>query len=328
MSEQNENLKRAARWLSGNASEGESQFFSHSNNEELRFLQEIWKLTGKLSAPAPSAKLWQKLAKEIHQDESSARRLAFSKKARPNFSRAVYRPLQMAAVLVIILLAGWFVPRQFFSANVVITKNGERRIIELADGSRVEMNAASRLSYPKNFLKKREITLVGEGYFSVQPGPAPFIVKTENSRVEVLGTAFNVRARDNTTTVAVAKGRVSLADRQRREVTLQPGEISRVETGQPPTSPEAANLDGLLAWREGRLEFLRTPLNLVIAELERQFDVNIQLANPDSTGLTLTAAFEIAQPITEVLTAICLTFNWEFSQSKNVYMIENHTKLK
>jgi ferric-dicitrate binding protein FerR (iron transport regulator) len=323
MSEQNEYLKRAARWLSGNASEEESQFFSHSNNEELRSFQEIWEWTGKLSAPAPSAKLWPKLAEEIAQDEASARRVDFSKKARPDFSKAVYWPLRMAAALFIILLAGWFVKERFLAANVVITQNGQRQLIELADGSRVEMNAASRLRYSKNFLKKREFALVGEAYFSVEPGAAPFIVKTENSRVEVLGTEFNVRARDNTTTVAVASGKVTLADKKHRDVILQSGEMSRVEEGHSPTPPEAANLDEFFAWRQGRLEFQRTPLHLVLAELERQFDVNIQLAHPDSTGLTLTAAFEIEQPITEVLTALCLTFNWEFYQSQNIYIIDN-----
>ncbi len=323
MSEQNEYLNRAARWLSGNASKEESQFFSQSSSEELRSFQEIWKLTGKLSAPAPSAKLWPKLAEEIAQDKASARRFNFPEKARPDFSKAVYWPLRMAAALFIILLAGWFVKERFLATNVVITQNGLRQTVELPDGSRVEMNAASRLRYRKNFLKKREIALVGEAYFSVEPGAAPFFVETENSRVAVLGTEFNVRARDNTTTVVVAKGSVSFADIQRRDVRLQSGEMSWVQTGQPPTPPQAANLDRVLAWRQGRLEFQRTPLNLVMAEIERQFDVNIQLAHPDSTGLTLTAAFEITQPITEVLTAICLTFNWEFYQAKNVYIIDN-----
>jgi len=326
MPEQNKYLNWVARWLSGNASEEESRSAPNANTEELRSYQQVWQLTGKVSSPSPSKKLWQKIADEIREDEtpSSARRLSLSKKTAPNFSKTVYWALRIAAVLFVVLLGGWLVKAKYFPTNVALTQNREHRTIVLADGSRVEMNAASRISYSTDYSKtNREITLAGEAFFTVTAGSAPFVVKTKNSDVKVLGTAFNVRSRDNTTTVAVERGKVSLANNENREVILQKGQMSRVEMGQPPTVPEAANLDGLLAWRAGRLEFQRTSLHEVLSELQRQFGVSIRFSNPNVAGLTLTASFQTDQPIKDVLTAICLTFNWEFHQSNNVYIIEN-----
>jgi ferric-dicitrate binding protein FerR (iron transport regulator) len=116
---------------------------------------------------------------------------------------------------------------------------------------------------------------------------------------------------------------VSLANRDNREVVLQKGQMSRVEINEPPTKPESVNLDHFLAWRSGRIEFQRTPLRAVVDELQRQFDLSIQLANPDSAELTLTASFQISQPLPEVLSAIGLTFGWDFHKSNGVFIIEN-----
>ena len=233
--------------------------------------------------------------------------------------------MRIAAVLLITTLSFWAVQNYFFGEVVVETKNGERRTTLLPDGSQVELNAATRLQYAKDFQGVRNVDLDGEAFFQVQPGSEPFVVNADGAKVRVLGTSFDVQSRDHTIAVAVASGRVSLANNENREVILQKGEMSRVEMSQPPSAPERVNLDEFLAWREGRLEFLRTPINVVMAELQRQFDVTIKLAHPGLGKVTLTASFHADQSIQEVLTAICLTFDWEFRETQNVFMIENRS---
>jgi len=74
-------------------------------------------------------------------------------------------------------------------------------------------------------------------------------------------------------------------------------------------------LDVILAWRSGRLAFDRTSVRDVLDELTRTYDVAFKLRNIDTTNLTLTASFEKGESITDVLSAVCLTFDWEFRQT-------------
>jgi len=314
-----------AKVLSKNSSAEESCQIDFSA-QEFRDLQNVWEWSDRIKAPNPSAESWEKLYQRMQAEESKqATILKLPTPAATPLSRVAYWAVRIAAVLLITTLSFWAVQNYFFGEVVVETKNGERRTTLLPDGSQVELNAATRLQYAKDFQGVRNVDLAGEAFFQVQPGSEPFVVNADGAKVRVLGTSFDVQSRDHTIAVAVASGRVSLANNENREVILQKGEMSRVEMSQPPSAPERVNLDEFLAWREGRLEFLRTPINVVMAELQRQFDVTIKLAHPGLGKVTLTASFHADQSIQEVLTAICLTFDWKFRESKDVFIIENRS---
>ena len=93
----------------------------------------------------------------------------------------------------------WTVQLSDFGATTVISGT-ELQLVTLPDGSLVELNAGSRLTYSNT---SRKVELQGEAFFQVQKDEVQFVVSTGISKVVVLGTAFNVRSHDDRVTVAV-----------------------------------------------------------------------------------------------------------------------------
>lgn len=155
--------------------------------------------------------------------------------------------------------------------------------LDLPDGSHVELNSGSQLSYRRFWLGRRQVQLEGEAFFTVVSADAPFVVNTFNATVEVIGTRFNVRAwREDLwpeTVVVLESGEVVLAAQTmpERVVRLKPGQMSHVPAQAAlPGQPVSASLQQLLAWRQGGFAFNNQPLGNILAELERRFGVAVE----------------------------------------------------
>ncbi|MFA5713210.1 MAG: FecR family protein [Bacteroidales bacterium] len=97
------------------------------------------------------------------------------------------------------------------SYNSVTTPTGERALMVLPDGSKVYLTSNSYLKYPSTFSEdKREVSLVGRGYFEVSKSEVPFIVNTSNLEIEVLGTTFDVESRNKNENVILVEGSVKV----------------------------------------------------------------------------------------------------------------------
>ena len=166
------------------------------------------------------------------------------------------------------------------SRNQVITAAGERRSVTLPDGSRVMVNAMSRLSIDYSS-RERTIRLTsGEAVFDVAHDVRrPFIVQTPTTNIRALGTEFNVDQRhDGTALVSVIEGRVQVTTRSGDAevegiitpniINLGAGEEAQVSRQriQKRAHPDVSKT---LGWREGRLYFDNTPLEEVAAEFNR-----------------------------------------------------------
>lgn len=193
------------------------------------------------------------------------------------------------------------------------TRRAQRATIQLADGSRVILAAESRLVIPADFGERtRTVRLEGKGYFVVRPDrDRPFRVEAEQVVTEVLGTSFLVRSagEGSGAEVLVEEGKVAVR---------APG--SGLEDGVALERGEAAELDGAgrievrrrvdvasrLAWTEGRLVFQLTPLSAVREELQRWYDIEIEL--PDSAlgavGVTATFDNEPLEPVLQRLSRL------------------------
>lgn len=163
---------------------------------------------------------------------------------------------------------------------------GETRSVALSDGSMVELNSGSTLSYARwtrgDSPRARRVRLIGEAFFEVAPGAAAFQVQTLNAEVTVLGTRFNVRARDELgggTEVVVASGRVRLAAPGiETGVELEGGESSMLSLGSTePSPPSATALDPILSWRTRGFAAVDRPLGSILSELERRFDTRLEV---------------------------------------------------
>lgn len=197
------------------------------------------------------------------------------------------RWLAAAAVVAVLFSAGvayWLQPVR------IVAPNGSKRIVDLPDGSRVELNSGSVLAYARGF-DERIVELEGEAFFEVEPDAArPFVVATFNANTTVLGTSFNVRARRDdvapATSVVVATGRVRLAPREQPDtgIVLMPGSTSSLAAGeQRPSAPDSVVVSRALAWRSGGFQFSNQPLGMLFAEVERRFDVTIQASEQIAT---------------------------------------------
>lgn len=202
--------------------------------------------------------------------------------------------------------------------RVIATDAGERTRIQLADGSTVHLNAESRLTVSPSFNDERRVVrLQGEGYFDVSPGGA-FVVKVRDTQVQVLGTAFNVRAysSDNHVSVVVAEGTVGVdaTEDDRAQKMLQSRQQALVSsTGQVQVTSDVT-LAHHLGWRNGRLVFRSTPLRTVIRTLERQYGVKGWLLDDELADRQLTAAFD-DKSLDQVLDVVALSLEIGYRRS-------------
>ncbi|TWI81008.1 FecR family protein [Chitinophaga japonensis] len=162
--------------------------------------------------------------------------------------------------------------------NTLSTPRGGQFRIVLPDGSKVWLNAASSLRFPTAFSgKAREVQLTGEAYFEIAKDPAmPFEVKVNDMAVQVLGTHFNVMAYPDEhsirTTLLEGAVRVQHAG---EHIRLQPGEQAQLSSAGKMTVNKSVDIEGVMAWKNGYFNFDREPLEGVIRQIGRWYDVEI-----------------------------------------------------
>lgn len=187
------------------------------------------------------------------------------------------------------------------------TISAERSSIELPDGSFVEVNANSTLTYSSEW--DRRVNLTGEAFFEVTKG-STFEVITPTGKVTVLGTSFNVFARNGELEVACKTGKVqvSIPDKAFTE-NISPGEAVLFKSD---TVKKVSYLPNLIGkWNQGEFYFNEKELTDVIDELQRQFDIDIKVTdsiNQKFTGFFTTSDLETA------LEMVCLPLDLSFEK--------------
>jgi ferric-dicitrate binding protein FerR (iron transport regulator) len=169
--------------------------------------------------------------------------------------------------------------------------------------------------------------LNGEAYFSVETAEDPFIVEANGSATEVTGTEFNVRswADDpaNETTVTVTEGHVEFypAGKKSNRVSLTAGQTSRLNAEMSSPAQPITSSEEHLAWRENRMVFQQTPLIVILKNLERSFDVEIELDVEGMDDETLTAYYNQPTNIETILEDICTVKGLRYTATNNGYRI-------
>lgn len=188
--------------------------------------------------------------------------------------------MSLAAVAVTITALQ---PRPAPKAEVFATTKGERRDIVLSDGTRVSMNAASRLSVVMQ-KDRRELTLVsGEAAFKVvHDANRPFLVHLGDRDLRDIGTEFDVRREAGLVTVTVREGMVAVQRPGDDRLSLSMGPGSRLEhrEGDPGSMVKAVDADDAFSWRSGRLIYRASPLSQVAADLSRYGKDDIRAEGP------------------------------------------------
>ncbi|SEM43034.1 FecR family protein [bacterium A37T11] len=166
--------------------------------------------------------------------------------------------------------------------NIITTPNGGQYQIVLPDGTKVWLNAASSLSYPAHFKTgRREVKLTGEGYFivnnrpSAAGNPVPFVVRTNGQEVYVLGTELNVNAYEGSPNVitTLVNGKVRVNTNGKLSAELKPGEET-VLAASGDLKKRQADVMAATAWRNGIFYFKDTPLQDMLPQIARWYDID------------------------------------------------------
>lgn len=224
---------------------------------------------------------------EKHKDEAYALLNRLKRKEQKfNFS-SFYRYAAVVAVLIVSTISVLFLvlKEDTIKENATLyselyVANGEHKTLVLPDGSQATLNSDSYIRYPAKFTgKTRMIEINGEVFLNVHPDSTqPFIVRTEQVDIKVLGTSFNVKAytADPLLTVSVRTGKVQV-DMPEATMNLRPNEmiILNKDNGE----FEKRNVDSrkVSAWMNGQLYFNQTPISVVAKELERCYDCTIEI---------------------------------------------------
>jgi transmembrane sensor len=216
----------------------------------------------------------------------------------------------VAAILVLGLLLGSVVTyllsgNQFNQEQLVFeTPRGEKSMVTLPDGSEVWLNANSRLVYNSFSANYRQVELKGEAFFKVARNEhAPFVVKTNECSVEVLGTTFNVMAYDEfgrkEITLLSGKVNVHLGD---DEQVLKPGQALILKDQK--FQIVEVNASQSSVWVDNKFNFQNIPLSELMKRLENWYDVDITLDNRTGREVNFTGTFKNEETIWQVLDAI------------------------
>ena len=182
--------------------------------------------------------------------------------------------------------------------TLVEAENGQRSKIILPDSSVVWLNSGTTISYNSNFARQnREIKLMGQAFFEVTKNKLmPFVVNCADLKVRVLGTRFDVNAYSNNGTISVAlnSGSVELLHSKDLSILskIVPGEMAQYDMHTGRVSIKVVNQEQIAAWKEGILYFKDSPMKEVLNQLERKYNIDIEVNNPKIYKSVFTATIK------------------------------------
>ena len=166
----------------------------------------------------------------------------------------------------------------------MVNPMGMRSSVVLSDGTKVILNAGTTLSYPTAFVSgQREVKVNGEAFFEVSHDKEhPFIVSAENVKVKVLGTKFNVKAYDDDDNIEVtlAEGKVGVG-LDTKNLIHNAGTANKIYESLIALSRERSEITSYTSWICGKFYFTNYPLEKIAKQLERSFNVRIQILGND-----------------------------------------------
>jgi ferric-dicitrate binding protein FerR (iron transport regulator) len=223
---------------------------------------------------------WERLKRKIEgpnqQENNAAKRIALNWK---NITR-------IAAVLVVMLGAGYFIFSQQSHKMQMVSSEMAVRIETLPDGSVVTLNKNASISYPKKFSgRSRTVVLNGEAFFNITPNKEkPFIIQANGVDIKVVGTSFNVKSAATKTEVIVETGIVEVSKNE-NIVRLSPKEKAIVNaTSEKPLKENSSDML-YTYYRSNEFECINIPLWRVVEVLNEAYQAQIIIANPEIKDL-------------------------------------------
>jgi transmembrane sensor len=260
-------------------------------------------------------KAWERMHNKLYQKRQPD---TVVRKSNFSFSR-------MAAVWIVVIagaaLITLYLLRNQTPETLVVKSEKAVRRDSLPDGSIVTLNKGSIISYPESFDgNTREVSLQGEGFFDIKPDKnKPFIIKTGDISITVVGTSFNVRNNQGNIEVIVETGIVEVSKKS-HTIKLKPKEkvVVKKEDDLLQKEPVQDKLYNYYASKE--FVCVNTPLWKLVQILNEAYDVHIVIARKEVGRLPLTTTFN-NESLDQILTVISQTFNISVSRSGDTIIL-------
>jgi transmembrane sensor len=223
--------------------------------------------------------------------------------------------LRIAAILIILIGLGSLIRMIYFGKPDLITEtnhNQTQKELHLSDGTTVILNRNSQLTYPEHFDQKtREIELEGEAFFKVAKDSLhPFIVHADGTTIRVLGTSFNIKAKDSVqVVVSVLEGKVAFKTESfdMNQIQLTKGERGIFEKRTKKLNKIQITDENYLSWKTGILSFNNQKLGEAVKVLSEYYSKTIDV-QPELSERMITVTFN-NQPLNEVLEILEITLH-------------------
>ena len=231
------------------------------------------------------------------------------------------RLIQYSIAASVALFIGIAAFMRLYTVSVEVPAGTHQQAL-LPDGSSIDLNAGTQISYKPYWWRfNREVNLSGEAFFNVKKGKK-FQVVSQNATTEVLGTSFNIYARNTNYEVTCITGSVKVTSKENIGIVLKPSTSAELVDNGNFNIAHNINIHSAISWRDNIFVFNAEPIPKVLSEIARQYNVSIT-AQLD-TMMLYTGNFTRKQEIESVLGYICPALGLEYSKvDKNTYRIKS-----
>jgi ferric-dicitrate binding protein FerR (iron transport regulator) len=260
------------RWvLHGEYDEQWKAWIQHHQDRQ-HVIEEARKIVLSISA-SPSTEITRQDKEELWDRIHSSIKAEAKKPAKNNLRSLLIWTVSAAAAFALLVWINNLTAHERILAHI-----GEQKEFLLPEQSAVTLNAGSTIMYrERSFDQDRVLRLEGEAFFKVKPG-STFKVETDYGTVTVLGTSFNVLSREGRLEVSCFSGKVKVETKANDQVIITPGQKTIHRESLSGLNSSSFTLEEEQpAWIAGRFSFENQPLSEVVAELERQYAIKVNL---------------------------------------------------
>jgi len=262
--------------------------------------------------------VWMRLEQQIGiVDQSSANKLSIVK---PHFIKWRVRYVYAFLLAFLLLMPATI---RYINTNRIVAEFGvaDKNII-LSDGTIINLNAGSILSYTKNYNNEnREVFLKGEAYFNVKKSHVPFIVSTEFAQVEVLGTKFNVKSRQDGFEAGVNEGSVKVKQDE-QSIILYEGQRALIQSKEHPIIDSSSTHEYYPGWLNNKIICDNTSLGVICEEIERTYNIEILFNDISQKKISISGIINLyPNNLKSVMSSISLLSQLELKLEGDTYII-------
>jgi transmembrane sensor len=311
----------AAKYLTGSATSDEVAILEEwvkTDKEKRRLFFEIrksWMIVSTAGQVYEKTRAWENITREtgIHEEKEIVR---------PLHSGISYKKVLKIAASVLLLIAGIYSVIYFtqLQEKTLVVVN-EPKELELHEGTVINVNKHSKLSYPVRFRgDERRVSLEGEAFFDVARDlHKPFIVQAQDVEIIVLGTSFFIRAIKDAPEVEVMvnSGKVAIIAPDSRQLALDAGRKGVYNREENQLIEDEIVDPNYLSWKTRLIIFDNTRLAEVFEVLENTYGVQFRIMDEGLQSCRLTATFN-NKPLEDILTIINETFEIRFTRSDGI----------